>query len=49
MLTTTNTGKLERASRKNADECTRRVEISEEEIPDTKRSKHGYILTYSRL
>ena len=27
----------------------RRVEISEEEIPGSKRSMYGYILTYSRL
>ena len=26
-----------------------RVEISEEEIPSSKHSMHGYILTYPRL
>ena len=34
---------------KNACEWTRRVEISKEEIPGSKRSIYGYILTYSRL
>ena len=34
---------------KNADEWTGRVEISKEEIPGSKRSMYGYILTYSRL
>ena len=34
---------------KNAGEWTRRVEISKEEIPGSKHSMHGYILTYSRL
>ena len=34
---------------KNAGEWTGRVEISKEEIPDSKRSMHGIILTYSRL
>ena len=34
---------------KNAGEWTGRVEISKEEIPDSKRSMYGYILTYSRL
>ena len=34
---------------KNADEWTKRVEMNKEEIPGTKRSMHGYILTYSRL
>ena len=34
---------------KNAGEWTRRVEISKEEIPGSKRSIYGYILTYSRL
>ena len=33
----------------NAGEWTGRVEISKEEIPGSKRSKHGYVLTYSRL
>ena len=34
---------------KNAGEWTGRVEIGEEEIPGSKRSMYGYILTYSRL
>ena len=34
---------------KNAGEWTRRVEISKEEIPGSKRCIYGYILTYSRL
>ena len=34
---------------KNAGEWTGRVEISTEEIPVSKRSMYGYILTYSRL
>ena len=34
---------------KNAGEWTERVEISKEEIPGSKRSMYGYILTYSRL
>ena len=34
---------------KNAGEWTGRVEISQEEIPGSKRSMYGYILTYSSL
>ena len=34
---------------KNAGEWTGRVEISEEELPGSKRSMYGDILTYSRL
>ena len=34
---------------KNAGEWTGRVEISKEEIPVSKRSMYGYILTYCRL
>ena len=34
---------------KNANEWTGRVEISKEEIPGSKRSMYGCILTYSRL
>ena len=34
---------------KNAGEQTGRVEISKEEIPGSKHSMYGYILTYSRL
>ena len=33
----------------NAGEWTGRVEINEQEIPGSKRSKYGYMLTYSRL
>ena len=32
-----------------AGEWTGRVEISKEELPGSKRSMYGYILTYSRL
>ena len=49
MLATANTGKIRRGSGKNAGEWTGRVEISKEEIPGSKRSMYGYILTYSRL
>ena len=49
MLATANTGKNRERSGKNADEWTGRVEISKEEIPGSKRSIYGYILTYSRL
>ena len=41
--------KLGRGFGKNAGEWTGRVEISKEEIPDSKRSTFGYILTYSKL
>ena len=34
---------------KNAGEWNRGVEISKEEIPGSKHSMYGYILTYSRL
>ena len=34
---------------KNADEWTGSVEISKEEIPGSKRSMRGNVLTYSRL
>ena len=34
---------------KNAGDWTGRVEISKEEIPSSKRSIYGYMLTYSRL
>ena len=46
MLATDNTGKIGRGFRKNAGEQTGRVEISKEEIPGSKRSMYGYILTY---
>ena len=41
--------KLRRGFGGNAGEWTRRVEISKEEIPGSKRSMRGNILTYSRL
>ena len=49
VLATANTGKIRKSFGKNAGEWTRRVEISKEEIPGSKRSMHGYILTHSRL
>ena len=49
MLVTANTEKIGRGLGKKCGECTRRVEISKEEIPGRKRSMYGYILTYSRL
>ena len=51
MLATANTGanKMVEVWKKNAGEWTGSVEISKEEIPRSKRSMYGYILTYSRL
>uniref|UniRef100_UPI003AF79D5D hypothetical protein n=1 Tax=Thiolapillus sp. TaxID=2017437 RepID=UPI003AF79D5D len=49
VLATTNTGKIRRGFEKNAGEWTGRVERSKEEVPGSKRSMYGYILTYSRL
>ena len=49
MLATANTGKIGRGLAKNAGEWARRVEIGKEEIPGSKCSMFGYILTYSRL
>ena len=49
VLATANTGEIGRGFGENAGEWTRRVEISKEEIPGSKRSMYGYILTYSRL
>ena len=49
VLATANTGKIRRGFAKNAGEWTGRVEISKEELTDTKRIIYGYILTYSRL
>ena len=49
MLATANTGKIGRGFGKRASERTGRVEISEEEIPGSKRGMYGYILTYSGL
>ena len=48
VLATTNTGEIGRGFKKNAGEWTGRVEISKEEIPGSKCSICGYILTYSR-
>ena len=42
-------GKIRRGFGKNAGEWTGSVEISKKEIPGSKRSMYGYILTYSRL
>ena len=49
MLATANTGEIGRGFGKNAGEWTRRVEIIQEELPGSKRSMYGYILTYSSL
>ena len=49
MSATANTGKNRERFGKNAGEWTESVEISKEEIPGSKRSMYGYILTYSRL
>ena len=49
MLATANTGKIGRGFGKNAGEWTGRVEISEEEVPGSKRSMYDNILTYSAL
>ena len=49
VLATANTGKIGRGFGKSAGEWTGRVDISKEEIPGSKRSMYGYILTYSRL
>ena len=50
VLATANTGNIfGRGFGKNAGEWTGSVEISKEEIPGSKRSMYGYILTYSRL
>ena len=45
----TGTKKIERDFWKNASEWTGRLEISKEEIPGSKRSMYGYILTFSGL
>ena len=44
-----NTGKKWERFCKNAGEWTERVEISKEELPGSKRSMYGYILTYYSL
>ena len=43
------TGKSRERFWRNEGEWTRKVEIREEEILGSRRSMHGYILTYSRL
>ena len=48
MLATANTGEIGRGFGKNADEWTGSVKISKE-IPGSKRSMYGYIMTYSQL
>ena len=45
MLATANTAKIGEGFGKNAGEQTRRVEISKEDIPGSKRSMRGNILT----
>ena len=42
VLATANTGKIGRGFGENAGEWTRRVEISKEEIPGSKRSMYGF-------
>ena len=49
VLATAKTGEIGRGFGKNAGEWTGRVEVSKEEIPGSKRSTYGYMLTYSRL
>ena len=46
---TANIGETGRGFVKNEGEWTGRVEISKEEIPGSKHSMYGYILTYSGL
>ena len=41
--------KIGRGFGKNASEWTEKVEINKEELPGSKRSMYGYILTYSKL
>ena len=43
VLSTTNTGEIERGFGNNAGKWTGRVKISKEEIPGNKRSMYGYI------
>ena len=49
VLAIANIGKIRIGFGKNADEWTGKVEISKGEIPGSKRSMYGYILTYSRI
>ena len=49
VLATADTGEIGRGFGKNAGKWTGSVEISKEEIPGSRRSMYGLILTYSRL
>ena len=49
VLATANTGEIGRGFGRNAGEWTGRVEINTDEIPGSKHSMYGYLLTYSRL
>ena len=49
VLATANTEEIGRGFGKNAGEWTGKIEISKEEIPDSKRSMYGDTLTYSTL
>ena len=49
LLAAANTGEIGRGFGKNAGEWTGREEISQKEIPGSKRRMYGYFLTYSRL
>ena len=49
VLATAKTGEIGRGFGKNAGEWTGMVEISKEEIPGSKLSTYGNMLTYSRL
>ena len=49
VLATANTGEIGGGFGKNAVEWTGRAETSEEEIPGSKHSMCGYILTYSKF
>ena len=45
----TSEGQTDMTDHRWSGEWTRRVKISKEESPGSKRSTYGYILTYSRL
>ena len=49
MLAKADTGEIGRGFGKNSGEWTVRERISKKDIPGSKRSMYGYILTYSRL
>ena len=49
VFATANTGEIGKGFGKNAGEWTGKVEIRQQEIPGSKRSMYGYILTYSGL